>query len=42
MLSRRRKSAVPENDDGDVLSEQDRLRLQRLVSEEDTSRGGDQ
>lgn len=42
MLSRRRKSAVPENDDGDVLSEQDRLRLQRLLSEEDTSRGGDQ
>ena len=42
MLSRRRKSAVPENGDGDVLSEQDRLRLQRLLSEEDTSRGGDQ
>ncbi len=42
MLSRRRKSAVPENDDGDVLSEQDRQRLQRLLSEEDTSRGGDQ
>ena len=42
MLFRRRKSAVPENDDGDVLSEQDRQRLQRLLSEEDTSRGGDQ
>ncbi|WP_022957471.1 cytochrome c-type biogenesis protein [Spongiibacter tropicus] len=42
MLSRRRKSAVPENGDGDVLSEQDRQRLQRLLSEEDTSRGGDQ
>ena len=42
MLSRRRKSAVLENGDGDVLSEQDRLRLQRLLSEEDTSRGGDQ
>ncbi|WP_284450231.1 cytochrome c-type biogenesis protein [Spongiibacter tropicus] len=42
MLSRRRKSTVPENDDGDVLSEQDRQRLQRLLSEEDTSRGGDQ
>ena len=42
MLSRRRKSAVPENDDGDVLSEQGRQRLQRLLSEEDTSRGGDQ
>lgn len=42
MLSRRRKSAVPENDDGDVLSEQDRQRLQRLLSEEDTSRGDDQ
>lgn len=42
MLSRRSKSAVPENDDGDVLSEQDRQRLQRLLSEEDTSRGGDQ
>lgn len=42
MLSRRRKSAVRENDDGDVLSEQDRQRLQRLLSEEDTSRGGDQ
>ncbi|WP_374962822.1 cytochrome c-type biogenesis protein [Spongiibacter tropicus] len=42
MLSRRRKSAVPENGDGDVLSEQDRQRLQRLLSDEDTSRGGDQ